>query len=651
MPDLLTNLIITPAAVVVMTGLLFAVGLAGVVMAGRLTPTGSISRAQVCVLALGGALAWALKLSLIDRFGSSLPFWDQWIAEGANLYRPFLRGELQLADLFAPHNEHRIFTTRVADLFLLLVNGQWDARLQMAANGLVHVLVVLMLTWMLWQAADRRSPWWFALTGFVFAVVPFGWVNTLAGFQLQFYLLLLFSIIAIHAWVNLGGWASLCLALVAGLLAVFSMGSGLLAAAACAPVILHAAWRPAGPGRRPALLAGLTCLVVLGLGAAAMAAAPVREILHARDPIGFLRALGYTLGWPLPVPFALLIVWLPWGLDAAKMLRSPWRPLSLSDRTMLALGLWVLLQGAAIAYARSGESPHPNSRFIDLLAPGLIVNLAALCRLRSTSATSQRPAWPAVAWLAVIIAALLPCATGSVLIDCVRVSNYYAAQGRYTRQFLATGDARILQGKALLDLPYPDPAVLAGYLQDPIIRSLLPPPWQDPAADLARSGPGPAGFNLDDFDPFEPPMPNAPARGTFSRRLLPGPRQWRSAAFPAIESGWLYWEIAGYPTRGTTLLLQQADGTSVTGRFRENPKQQWRHLITSAPKSEWHLNLTEAAGNQWVAVRGPWKLGLLSGWLLWLLSGLDYLLFGLAFALACLLLPRQPPESAGPPVH
>src|SRR5690348_12953448 len=59
------------------------------------------------------------KLWLIHRSGTSLPFWDQWNGQGISVFLPCLQHRLSFANLLAPHNEHRIFFTRLYDLGLL----------------------------------------------------------------------------------------------------------------------------------------------------------------------------------------------------------------------------------------------------------------------------------------------------------------------------------------------------------------------------------------------------------------------------------------------------------------------------------------------------------------------------------------------------
>src|SRR5690554_2887113 len=63
------------------------------------------SRTLIAALFL---MVFASKLALLNAFASPLPFWDQWDAEAANLYKPYLDGSLSWQALFASHNEHRI---------------------------------------------------------------------------------------------------------------------------------------------------------------------------------------------------------------------------------------------------------------------------------------------------------------------------------------------------------------------------------------------------------------------------------------------------------------------------------------------------------------------------------------------------------------
>src|SRR5579859_8276599 len=77
------------------------------------------------------------KLWVIQLYGSWLPVWDQW-DEADQFFRPWLEGHLTWHDWFAPHNEHRIFFTRLLDFLVISLNGRWDTLLQMTVNAILH---------------------------------------------------------------------------------------------------------------------------------------------------------------------------------------------------------------------------------------------------------------------------------------------------------------------------------------------------------------------------------------------------------------------------------------------------------------------------------------------------------------------------------
>jgi hypothetical protein len=131
-----------------------------------------------CALVVIGAKWW-----MIAHYGSPTPFWDQWDAEGAILYPKYLSGTLQISDLIAPHNEHRILVTRLWSLLLLELGGYWDPILQMVANTLIFGAVVALFIAAFRPILDRRSWLVFALFSMVIFSLPFGWENTLAGFR------------------------------------------------------------------------------------------------------------------------------------------------------------------------------------------------------------------------------------------------------------------------------------------------------------------------------------------------------------------------------------------------------------------------------------------------------------------------------------
>ena len=186
---------------------------------------------------------FAAKLLLMQGTPVLTPFWDQWDSEAAYVFAPFDGCSLTWQTMFALHNEHRIFFSRLLALDLLSLNGQWDPRLEQVVNAAMHTLTAALVAWMWWLAAGRRRLDVAVVTIALAFALPFSWENTLIGFQSAFYFLLLFSLLGfwlvtterVGSWRWLIGWAcAVC--------AVFTAASGLLAAVAIGGVSTLRAW-------------------------------------------------------------------------------------------------------------------------------------------------------------------------------------------------------------------------------------------------------------------------------------------------------------------------------------------------------------------------------------------------------------------------
>ena len=94
------------------------------------------ARCRQALLPLGlFLLVFGAKLAVIDRYGSDMPFWDQWSKEGELLYVPWFDHGQLWHSLFLPHSEHRMAPTLALNLALVAAGGQWDAR---AVRGQRH---------------------------------------------------------------------------------------------------------------------------------------------------------------------------------------------------------------------------------------------------------------------------------------------------------------------------------------------------------------------------------------------------------------------------------------------------------------------------------------------------------------------------------
>jgi hypothetical protein len=432
------------------------------------------------------ALLWLLvvagRMVFVSLFAESVPFWDQWDAEGLRLLKPWVEGRLDPASLLGPHNEHRILLTRLVSLALFQANnGQWDNLVSAYANTAIYALVPLALYLILARGLGGRLQ-----RGVMFAVLlalgwlPYAWENTRIGFQSQFYLMSLLAIATVWLAARARSGTQALGAAVPAILGLFTMASGILA-----PVAAGAALSLRALGRRlPLLPAGAVLAVLASItlaGYAAIPHIPGHDVFRAGSLGEWLGHMRLNLGWPVrPWPLAWLAVWLPMLLTLARIIRT--RSIDRHEVFALAMSAWTLLQIAAISYSRGSLS----SRYLDTLAVGLACNIWFSLRLLEQARQLRQPAiliQAAAALLASLLcmAALArDCKAG--LASAAEQLALSDQQVRNTRGYVIHGDLAYLQGRGPKQIPYPSADRLAAMLDDPTLRSILPPSVRMPLA-------------------------------------------------------------------------------------------------------------------------------------------------------------------------
>lgn len=353
---------------------------------------------------------------------------------------------------------------------------------------------------------------------FVLALaLPFGWENSLAGFQSQFYFLLVFSLLtlwllSLHAPKSAPWWFGVATAI----MSLFTVASGFLAAAAVFVLVaLHVSRRPKDWKQQLPTLAFCAAVVVSGL--LLKADVKAHHVLQAHSALEFLIALGNNLAWPwigVP-PFAVFnllpLAALAWFYLKQKEVDRP------AEEMTLAIRIWAILQGAAAAYARGADGKPPGWRYMDSSSFILIANCFSIAILMSrhfgetagTLAGDWRPrdhareegGAPSGLWtirsagplmFAVFVLWAIVCAVGLALltlrawrIDIPERHLYYRAQLQDTRAFMATDDILVFEGKPKSHSAFCDADLcaprssyeaerLVKYLRNPRIREILP---------------------------------------------------------------------------------------------------------------------------------------------------------------------------------
>ena len=484
------------------------------------------------------------KLWLISRSGSPLPFWDQWPGEAIELFVPFFQHRLTLSKLFEPHGEHRLVFTRLCELGLMLLNQQWDSRLEMVFNAVVHAAGIAGLGCLLAELMGRRT-WpviWLLLV--LDLAAPFAWENTLWGYQSQFYFLFIGS--ALTIW--LLGLSEPCskrwwCGVAAGIATLFTMGSGFLAAAVV-PALAVLQWlKDRRDWRRCLLTCGL-CAAIIGVGWLLIPAKAGNDAYQTRSLTDFLAALGKNLAWPwvlLPwyapfnvFPFAALL-WLS--------VRSRER-IGQAELFLLGIGFWAILQCLAGAFYRGAGGANPAWRYMDPFSLLAIVSCLGICLLLTRCRARLRflPLWCAASalWVFGFLTGVW------FLTDCaldIYIPETMLDQKRHlktSRAFMATGDVRVLLHQPSNDLIVPNVDAVVWLLRHPDVRRILPACVRDPLKIAPAPQTSqifvPNGWLLDKPDP-----PSEVSWGSYSQQG--GGSRGRFESLPIRQSALPYLEI------------------------------------------------------------------------------------------------------------
>ncbi len=550
-----------------------------------------------CLLA-GFALAiFGGKLLLIDHAGGDLPVLDQWDAEGETLLRPWLEHRLDFAILAHPHNEHRLITTKLFVLGLFIANGQWDGLVEMTAAAVVHTgfAVLLLLLARRWLRGPPLVL--FAVLLLLLFLPPFAWENTLNGFQVQFYFLLIFSVG--HMWLALDAdrigkrWAA---GQICGILAVATMASGLLSAVA---VLLVLAARAAAR-RRLTAAQGATAAIAVALivaGWLSRTVVPQHELLQAHNAGQFLSGLLHALAWPSPA-------WLPFGIVPAglfvyhRIRRHDWGE---TDAVLLALLIWSWINCIAVAYVRGGEGPGIvlSPRYLDLFALNAVLGFVLI----QVELPPARRWLPGAAWLLLVAVFVTDSSRTSWHEFIAPLTASRPHQEDHVRAFLETGRVDALRNLTWPEIPYPDGAVLAQRLEPAVIRAILPPSVRDP-------------IPISDATPQQKTVPATLLPTPFSiafSTFLAGPAriEWHSRLEPAKAFSFLRFRVAGDldgPSDLLRLSVQTADA-EVPVRPESRAGERWKNVTILRPSGDWWVAARDTDPAHWFAFTEPVEIG------------------------------------------
>ncbi|MCE6992159.1 hypothetical protein [Dyadobacter sp. CY323] len=411
----------------------------------------------------------------VSTFAISLPFWDQWDAEGDYLLRPYMEGKLRLRELWQPHNEHRIFPTRLLSLLIFEITGEWNNLTEAFVNVFLAASIPAILVYTIHKHRDLAGfRWLFVPVLLAQFALPFSFENYLIGFQSQFYFLVLFTVSAliIAAYVpdnkfRIPGIITLCV------LSVITMASGLLTPITIACVFCLDWYMNRNYPSRNVLSFGLLILIAL-FGFLILPATAGNEIYKSRDASEFLSAAAYMLSWPVVENKWASLLWLPGAVMILFLLLS--KKMTRPDLLLAGCYIWSLCQAVAIAYGRGQNLTIISSRYTELLTIGIVSNAWFSVRFIEESG-NRWYRWSFLPFFFIYFTTQKG-RLKSDMLDVRKTHRYSIFQMENVTAYLETKDSAYLQKKER-EIPFPDPVRLKLLLDNPTLQSTFPSPLRE----------------------------------------------------------------------------------------------------------------------------------------------------------------------------
>ena len=558
------------------------------------------------------------RLWLIHNFGSSVPMWDQWDMQASGLFLPWLEGTLKWDDLFAAHNEHRVLVTRLLSLSLLILNEtQWYPLLEMIVNALLSTTIAIILIAVLKNKLEPAVQNGLLLSIILLWSLPYGWESILGGsHHFPYYLMILFSVISawgllLHDNFSWKWW----LGAICALAAYFNLASGFFMSVVIIILKLYLIAIDKG-NRRSHLPTLLICALITMISVMLLVKIPGHAVLKAHSVTDFLLTFGKSLAWPWVIyPWLSLILYLPL---LVLVFRIVWlrRYPSPAEIFVLVLGGWVILQAASMGYARGAGGSSPTSRYMDILAFGVLVNLFAFYFITQSwygLACRIKPAFHVFAcfWQVLVVIGL----GGLTVVGSWSAIQQKQFQGieqlKNTREFIRTGQISALQNKPLLHIPYPDPNRLAYLLANPKLRRILPHTLTVPP--LLQSEQKESSFIADGFYPTTGKYQNEITLGSYNSvgNLAIGRFESTSLQY---QRSFLEIPVSGYlGEKDLTLqLVVEGQANPIVVTPPRLAKESWVSCYVRTPNRPFKLVAIDNNPNSWFAFAMPRSLGWLS---------------------------------------
>lgn len=421
-----------------------------------------------------------VKSYLIQKFGSDIPYMDQWNGEGTSIILPWLQNKFDFTESFwSPHNEHRIGWTRLWALGWVKLNGQWDPLLVTTINSCIHILVGLTLIFILRKFLSTRLKWLIFIVSISTFSLPISWENTLQAFQVQVYFSLACALCAISTLTNCKFYS---LAGIFGITMAFAGIPCLSTAFAPPATILFVRNFYAYRRRRwdkDDILVSTSCLIILTVSIASIHHHPGHETLHAKNILQycefFIKVSSipfHHYDWFVCLVVALIIQ-SPFLLFVIHLLKKNkvWKK---HELTLLAIGTWVFLQTLAISYSRGNSDIAV--RHLDTFSPLLIINATALIYLidKKINLLHKKLIYLSVVWFTVICIGLVTLTNREINNTLMHMPHKWHKMKEHITSYLIDQNKTTFESLKIDELPFINHLFMINILDNECFKKILP---------------------------------------------------------------------------------------------------------------------------------------------------------------------------------
>ncbi len=287
------------------------------------------------------------------HYSVHVPIWDQW--EFVTILQKHIDHTLGFSDFWTQHNEHRILFPRVV-MYLLGLVTRWDPYFEVIVNVVLGIMATLIVVISAHRSL-KQYPASAVIVGCIlaFAILsPIQWENWLWGWQIQWFLSVLVSLVAIHilAYKELSR-QNVFIALLCSIIATYSLANGFTVWLLCLIALLL----------RRAQTRQIISWIVAGTTATGLyyynyinPAYHPSKTLFLSQPLSFIRYILVYIGKPISLRL-YMAVWLGGivTLIFASSVFYLWKKGKIQDSIFwITLVLYALLGACSTAISRLG---------------------------------------------------------------------------------------------------------------------------------------------------------------------------------------------------------------------------------------------------------------------------------------------------------